>query len=327
MTRDHILITGANGFVGRHLCEHLVAQGHTVTACVRGHAGGSATADGSLRTVSIDGLGDEGRWSELLPGVDVVLHLAARVHVMQESAADPLLEFRRVNVEGTRVLARQARSAGVRRFVYLSSIKVNGEATTDDEFRADDPPGFLDAYGQSKWEAEQALLEIAQGSSMDCVIVRPTLVYGPGVRGNFLSLLRLVNCGLPLPLGSAKNRRSLVSVYNLADLVARVIVHPAAAGQTFLVKDAEDVSTGELVRRLARTLHKHSYLLPVPTSLLLRSARLLRRENVAQRVLGSLVVNTDKTRRVLDWTPPMSMDRALENTCFWFQHPTSAERK
>ena len=327
MKGKHIFVTGANGFVGKHLCDHLVAQGHSVTACVRGDAAASLVEGASLRTVSIGGLSDGKRWSELLPGVDTVIHLAARVHVMHDRAADPLSEFRKVNVDGTRTLATQARCAGVRRFVYLSSIKVNGEATPEGEFRADDRPGFLDPYGQSKWEAEQALQEVAQGSAMEWVIVRPTLVYGPGVRGNFLSLLRLVHRGLPLPLGSARNRRSLVSVYNLVDLLARVVHHPGAAGQTFLVKDPEDVSTGELIRRVAKALHKTPRLLPVPTKVLLRSAQLLRQEKVAQRLLGSLVVNTDKTSELLEWTAPMSLDRALEKTCLWFEHLTPAGRE
>ena len=320
MSGKHILVTGANGFVGRHLCEHLVAQGHKVTACVRGQGSAPAVEGPSLRMVSIAGLEDEPRWSELLGDVDTVVHLAARVHVMQDRAAHPLSEFRKVNVNGTRALARQARSAGVRRFVYLSSIKVNGEATPAGEFFADDRPGFLDPYGQSKWEAEQALKDTACGSTMDWAIVRPTLVYGPGVRGNFLNLLRLVHRGLPLPLGKARNRRSLISVYNLVDLLGRVVHHPLAAGQVFLAKDAEDVSTAELVRRVAKAMHRSPRLLPVPTLLLLRSAHLLRQDKVAQRLLGSLVVNTDKTFNLLEWTAPMSLDRALEKTCFWFEN-------
>ena len=325
MNRETILVTGANGFVGQPLCKELLSRGYSVMAAIRPSA--RMTIDEEtpgLQTAYIQDLSDQRRWSELLHGVDTVVHLAARVHVMKERASDPLAEFRRVNVEGTRALATQAKQAGVRRFVYLSSIKVNGEATPARQFRPDDVPGFLDPYGQSKWEAEQSLQEVAHSSpGMEWVTVRPTLVYGPGVRGNFLNLLRFIDRGIPLPLGSSKNRRSLVSVFNLVDLLATVIRHPAAANNAFLVKDAEDLSTADLIRRMADAMQKQVRLLSVPPPLLIWCAHLLRQEKVAQRLLGSLVVNTDKTTKLLGWQAPMSMDCALKETCSWFQHRTA----
>ncbi len=328
MTRNRILVTGANGFIGQHLCDHLAATGREVIACVRSQSAMPAKhPSANVRTIVVQDLATEERWPELLSEVDAVIHLAARVHVMHDRSADPLAEFRKVNVAGTGALAGQAARAGVRRFLYLSSIKVNGEATTEEAFSADDRPGFLDPYGQSKWEAEQRLAEIARGSAMEWVVVRPTLVYGPNVRGNFLSLLRLVDRGFPLPLGAARNRRSLVSVYNLADLLARVVDHPAAAGERFLVKDPEDVSTGELVRRIAKALHKTPRLLSFPASLLVRSAKLFRQEKAAQRLFGSLVVNTEKTHALLDWNAPMSQESALAKTCFWYQNTAAAGRR
>jgi nucleoside-diphosphate-sugar epimerase len=327
MIGNRILITGANGFIGHHLCDHLASAGREVTACIRPDATmPSVTRGENLRVVHIPDLADAARWRELLAEVDSVIHLAARVHVMQDRSADPLAEFRRVNVVGTSVLAEQAARAGIRRFLYLSSIKVNGEATPNGEFHADDQPGFLDPYGQSKWEAEQRLEEIAANSTMEWLVVRPTLVYGPGVRGNFLSLLGLIHRGFPLPLGQVKNRRSLVSVYNLVDLLAKAIDHPAAAGQRFLVKDAEDVSTGELVRRIAKALDRRPRLLSVPSSVLVRSSKLLRQEKVVRRLLDSLVVNTEKTTERLDWKAPMSLECALAKTCCWYENVAALAR-
>lgn len=328
MRRDRILITGANGFIGRHLCDHLAKAGRKVIACVRPHASVPAALEAAnIRTIYVNDLTDEKCWPELLLEVDVVVHLAARVHVMRDRSANPLAEFRKVNVLATSTLAEQAARAGVRRFLYLSSIKVNGEATPDGEFCADDRPGFLDPYGQSKWEAEQRVEEIATGSEMEWVVIRPTLVYGPGVGGNFLSLLRCIHRGLPLPLGDVQNRRSLVSVYNLVDLLARAIDHPDAAGQRFLVKDPEDVSTGDLVRKIAKALHTRPRLLSIPSSLLVGCAKLLRQEKVAQRLFGSLVVNTEKTCDLLQWRAPMSIESALAKTCSWYENDVVIRRK
>jgi UDP-glucose 4-epimerase len=244
--------------------------------------------------------------------VDAVVHLAARVHVMQETTADPLAEFRRVNVQGTMNLARQAASAGVRRFVFVSSIKVNGEATQlGRPFMADDAPAPLDAYGVSKMEAEQGLREIASQTGMEVVIIRPPLVYGPGVKANFAAMMRWLKRGVPLPLGAIYNQRSLVALDNLVDLIVTCLTHPAAANQTFMVSDGEDVSTTELLRRMGQAMGHPARLLPVPASWLKVAAGLVGKGDVAQRLCGSLQVDISKTRELLGWVPPVSLDEGL----------------
>jgi UDP-glucose 4-epimerase len=228
-------------------------------------------------------------------------------------AADPLEEFRRVNVQGTLNLARQAAAAGVRRFVFVSSIKVNGEATQlGQPFTADDAPAPLDAYGVSKMEAERGLREIARQTGMEVVIIRPPLVYGPGVKANFAAMMRWLKRGVPLPLGAIHNQRSLVSLDNLVDLLVTCITHPAAANQTFLVSDGADVSTTELLRRMGQALGRPARLMPVPVSWLKLAAAMVGKQDVAQRLCGSLQVDIEKTRRLLGWTPPLSLDQGLK---------------
>jgi nucleoside-diphosphate-sugar epimerase len=324
MKQQHIFITGANGFVGRHLCRHLAQRGTRVTACVR-PCSDTSSLEGvaGVDILRVAELGPRGTRETQFAGIDAVVHLAARVHVMHDTAPDPLLEFRRVNVESTEHLARTAAESGVRRFVYVSSIKVNGETTGDGSFTADDRPGYADPYGQSKWEAEQKLEEIASIKGMEWVVIRPPLVYGPDVRGNFLALMKCLRRGFPLPLGAVENQRSIVSIYNLIDLLERVLHHPNASGQRFLVKDQEDVSTAELVRRIAQALQIRPRLIPVPPSLLLLTGRLLRRRDAVQRLCSSLVVNTAKTAHLLQWRPPVSMDCGLVNTCSWFSSAAS----
>ncbi|MCY1297327.1 N-acetyl-alpha-D-glucosaminyl-diphospho-ditrans,octacis-undecaprenol 4-epimerase [compost metagenome] len=244
-----------------------------------------------------------------------MIHCAARVHVMNDTEADPLAAFRRANVEGTLTLARQARDAGVRRFIFVSSIKVNGESTEPgNPFTADQIPAPVDPYGVSKQEAEQGLRAIAEDSGMEVVIVRPTLVYGPGVKANFLSMMRWLNRGVPLPFGAIHNRRSLVSLYNLVDLIVTCIHHPAAANQTFLVSDGEDVSTTELLRRIGKALGRPARLLPVPSAMLEMGATALGKRALSQRLCGSLQVDINKTRELLGWTPPVSLEEALKRT-------------
>jgi UDP-glucose 4-epimerase len=230
---------------------------------------------------------------------------------MRDAAADPLAEFRRVNTQGTLNLARQAAAAGTRRFIFLSSVKVNGEAGS---FTESDPAAPADPYGVSKHEAEQGLRAISAGSAMDVVIIRPPLVYGPGVQANFRTLIRGIALGIPLPLARVENRRSLVGLDNLVDMIVTCIDHPAAANETFLVSDGEDLSTPELIRRLARAMGKPAHLIPVPTVLLTTGARLLGKRAVAQRLLGSLRVDISKARRLLGWSPPLSVDEELERT-------------
>jgi nucleoside-diphosphate-sugar epimerase len=258
---------------------------------------------------SIDGSTD---WHDALAGCDAVVHLAARVHVMTETTADPLNEFRRVNVQGTLNLARQAAAAGVRRFVFVSSIKVNGEATQPGApFTADDAPTPLDAYGVSKMEAEQGLREIARQTGMEVVIIRPPLVYGPGVKANFATMMRWLKRGVPLPLGAIHNQRSLVALDNLVDLIVTCLTHLAAANQTFMVSDGEDVSTTELLRRMGQAMGHPARLVPVPASWLKVAVGLLGKGDVAQRLCGSLQVDISKTRELLGWTPPVSLDEGL----------------
>jgi UDP-glucose 4-epimerase len=253
-------------------------------------------------------LGVETHWQSGLAGVDVIVHLAARVHVMREVAANPLEEFRRVNVAGTLNLARQAAAGGVKRFVYLSSVKVHGESGTCTEM---DSPAPADAYGLSKLEAERGLLGIAADTAMEVVTIRAPLVYGPSVRANFAALMRAVGLGVPLPFGAVDNRRSLVGLDNLVDFILTCTEHPAAANEVFLVCDGEDLSTADLVRRLARAMDRPARLIPVPPSLLLGAAAMIGRRDVARRLLGSLCVDITKARQLLDWTPPVSVNEGL----------------
>lgn len=251
-------------------------------------------------------------WDLALSGVNMVIHTAARVHVMHDSANDPLTEFRKVNVEGTLNLARQAAAANVKRFIFISSIKVNGESTVlGKPFTADAQPNPEDPYGISKWETEVGLRRLAEQSAMEVVIIRPSLVYGPGVKGNFLSMMRWANSGVPLPLGSIHNKRSFVALDNLVDLVVTCIEHPAAANQTFLAGDGEDLSTTELLQRIGKALGKPARLIPFPASILIFVASLLRKKDVVQRLCGFLQVDISKTRELLGWEPPISVDEGL----------------
>lgn len=310
-----VLVTGATGFVGAALVPALRARGHVVRAALRREP---AACDADERVVVGD-LAPGTDWRAAVDGVDAVVHLAARVHVMHDAAADPLAEFRRVNVEGTVALARAAAAAGVRRFVFVSSIKVNGEGTAPGTAYSErDPPAPRDPYGRSKAEAETALRAVSAETGIEVVIVRPPLVYGPGVRANFLRLLAWAERGVPLPFGAVDNRRSLVYVGNLADALVACVEHPAAAGCVFLVSDGEDLSTGDLVRRIARALGRQPRLLPVPAGLLGGLARLAGRGAEADRLLGSLRVDPSALRERLGWSPPHRVDDALAATARWF---------
>ena len=304
------LVTGASGFVGQALVARLAADpAATVLAASRS---GAAVLPAGVARVPAPALEAGADWGAALHGVDVVVHLAARVHVMQEQAADPLAEFRRVNVQGSLALGRQAVQAGVRRFVFVSSVKVHGEATVPGQaLRADDPPQPEDAYGQSKREAEDGLRDLARGTGMELVIVRPPLVYGPGVRANFRALARAAGSGWPLPLGAVHNRRSFVALDNLVDLLVLCGTHPAAAGQAFLVSDGQDLSTTELLQGLARAQGRRARLWPVPVGLLQWAGRLSGRSAMLQRLCGNLQLDITKTRDVLGWVPPVGVDEAL----------------
>jgi nucleoside-diphosphate-sugar epimerase len=252
----------------------------------------------------------------VLASQGVVIHTAARAHIMKDEVPDPLAEYRKVNVDGTLNLARQAAEAGVRRFVFISSIKVNGEQTpVNQPFTAEDASAPEDAYGVSKMEAEQGLQALAAETGMEVVIIRPPLVYGPGVKGNFASMIKLVEKGLPLPLGAIHNKRSLVALDNLVGLIITCIDHPAAANQAFLAGDGEDRSTTELLQGVARAMGKPSRLVPVPAGLLMFGATVLGKKAMAQRLLGSLQVDISKARNLLGWQPPLSVEEGLKH-CF-----------
>ncbi|SDP85022.1 UDP-glucose 4-epimerase family protein [Ectopseudomonas guguanensis] len=308
-----ILLTGSSGFVGRAVQARLLADGSHHLRCALRKA--PITPLNEVEYCLAPSLGADADWSQALAGVDAVIHCAARVHVMQEQAADPLAEFRRANVEGTLRLARQAVAAGARRFVFVSSIKVNGEQTLPGQaYRADDVSNATDPYGISKREAEDGLLKLAAETGLEVVIVRPPLIYGPGVKANFLSMMRWLQRGVPLPFGAIDNRRSLVALDNLVDLLVVCLTHPEASGQRFLVSDGEDLSTTELMRRLSAALGRSARLLPVPQALIEQAAILLGRRQLSQRLCGSLQINMDKTRERLGWTPPLTVDQALAKT-------------
>lgn len=304
-----VLLTGASGFVGKAVLKTTQKHGLEIRPVYRSMDSAKGQSEAVLVS-ELDGVAD---WSAALQGVDVVIHAAARAHIMREESLDPLAEYRRVNVDGTLNLAKQAASAGVRRFIFISSIKVNGERTArGHSFTADDAPFPEDAYGQSKADAEFGLKEIAIETGMELTIIRPPLVYGPGVKGNFSILLRWVVRGLPLPLGSATtNRRSLVALDNLVDLILTCVDHPNAANQTLLVSDGEDLSTADLLRRIGKALNRPARLIPVPVSILIIASRLLGKSSIAERLLGSLQVDISKTCTLLNWKPPVSMDEGL----------------
>ncbi len=308
----NVLLTGSTGFVGSALTQHLHQQGHTLTAAVRRI---TDSLPPSIQQTLIGDLLPDTDWKPALNNVDTIIHLAARVHIMCETALDPVAEFRKTNTLGTLNLARQAATADVRRFIFMSSIKVNGENSESGKpFRADDTHIPSDPYALSKYEAEQGLYALAQQTGMEVVIIRPSLVYGPSVKANFLSMIKWLHKGLPLPLGAIHNQRSLVALPNLIDLITTCIHHPAAANQTFLVSDGEDLSTTELLQRLSHALGKPARLLPVPQKILEFSLKLLGKEAIAQRLCGNLQVDIRKTCDLLGWKPPVSVDEALAQT-------------
>lgn len=313
-----LLVTGANGFVGRAVCKRLAIDGRSWVGATR-----TGEPVAGCPTQAIGEIGPDTRWESALRGCDGVIHLAARVHVMNERSADPLAEFRRVNVQGSVALARAAAAAGVRRFVFVSSVKVNGEQTLPGQpFRATDAPAPEDAYAISKFEAEQQLQALAQATGMELVIVRPPLVYGPGVGANFGALMRWIGRGRPLPLGALRNnRRSLVAVDNLVDLLVRCATDPAAPGHTFLAGDGEDLSTAELVERIGMALGRPARQLALPPWLLRGLARAIGRPAIASRLCDSLQVDISNTCKVLAWQPPVSVDEALARAAGGASHP------
>ena len=305
-----VLVTGVSGFVGSATCVRLVTQGMDVVGTVR-----------QLPTQPLPGvdyrivsdLNGDTDWRQALTGVGAIIHCAGRVHVMRETAADPLVAFRAANVAGTEQLARQAAVAKVRRFIFLSSVKVNGEGGSV-AYCETDPPAPQDSYGISKYEAELSLREIAVETGMEMVMVRSPLIYGPGVKANFLALMRALARGIPLPLGAIHNRRSMVALDNVVDLIVTCIQHPAAVNETFLVSDGEDLSTTELIHRLACAMCRPARLIPVPTTVLITGLMLLGKREMAKRLCGTLQVDITKVRKVLGWIPPVSVDEGLRRT-------------
>ena len=319
-----ILVTGGTGFVGRRLVDYLLQREYEIRLASRKS---SSSIPNNIEVFLIKDISNDTEWYEGLQNINTVIHTAARVHIMNDSELDPLAEFRKVNVEGTLNLARQAVEAGVKRFVFVSSIKVNGEMTggfdetcphpiplpegvksvftENDSFIPDDP------YGLSKYEAEQGLLNLAKETDMDVVIIRPPLVYGPGVKANFASMMKWVNKGVPLPFGAIHNQRSLVALENLVSFIIHCIDHPKAANEVFLISDGEDVSTSELLRKVAKAFGKKPRLIPVPVCLMTTVAKLLGKGDVAARLFGSLQVDSSKARELLGWKPVTTMDEQL----------------
>lgn len=303
-----ILLTGANGFIGKHVSECCQLRGLEVLACAR-----NADTSNPL-CVKSPGLTPTADWGEFLSGIDVVVHTAGIAHKAGKNSPDFCQQLQSVNVEGTLSLARQALRAGVRRFIFISSIGVNGNANTR-PFSASDQPNPAEPYAQSKWEAEQGLWKIQQETGMELVIIRPPLVYGPNAPGNFGSLVNWIVKGIPLPLGAIHNRRSLVCIDNLVDLIVRCVDHPAAANRVFLAGDGEDLSTTELLRAVGRAMGRPARLIPVPVTVLQGGATLLGKKAMAQRLLGSLQVDISQTCELLDWKPPYTVEEGLRR-CF-----------
>lgn len=305
-----VLVTGASGFVGRAVVARLAQAAIPVRAALRQMPSAPML---DMEVAPVGHIHATTDWRSALDGVDAVVHCAARVHVMHETATDPLAAFREVNVAGTLQLARQAQASGVRRFVFISSIGVNGAETMGRPFTAEDAPAPHSPYAQSKHEAEVALRELAQHTGLEVAIIRPPLVFGPAAPGNFERLMRALHRGTPLPFGAVHNQRSFVALGNLASLVQVCLSHPQAANQTFMVSDGEDISTTELLRRVAQGLGRQARLIPVPSGAIRALAGLLGKAEFAQRLCGSLQVDITKTRALLGWAPPVALADALND--------------
>ena len=308
-----LLITGVSGFVGHAFLNKVIAEGQYSTAIV---VRKKLESYPLLEQIIIDDLA-HADWSTALVDTDIVVHIAGRAHVLKETEADALQAFRKVNVEATLALAKQALAKGVKRFVFISSIGVNGQHTTKPFTELDKPNPEAD-YAISKYEAEQALQKLVENTAMELVVIRPPLVYGAEVKANFLSLLKWVRRGVPLPLGCVKNKRSFVSITNLVDLMYKVLEHPKAANQLFLVADNEQVSTPQLLKSVAHYMDKKIVLVPIPVSLLKLAARLAGKQHMAMQLCDSLQVDIAKAKKLLDWEPPITFDQAIQQTVMSF---------
>jgi nucleoside-diphosphate-sugar epimerase len=311
---NRILVTGASGFVGQALCGVLAHAGYVVRAAVRRDG---AVPAGTAEKVLVGDIGAGTVWREALAGVGSVVHLAARAHMLHAQRSE-LNEYAEINAHATRNLASAAAQAGVRRFVFLSSVKVNGESSADGAFTASDRPHPQDSYGESKWLGEQLLIEVASDTGMQAAVVRSPLVYGPGVRANFLRLMRWVDSGWPIPIGAVRNARSLVSVWNLCDFIALALSSPTAPGRTWMVSDGADLSTPELVRLIARAMHRRVTMPSVPVGVLRACGALLGRRAEIERLCDTLVVDITPARRELGWSPPLTVNQALQRTVGWY---------
>ncbi len=316
-----ILLTGATGFIGRALVDELLEKGHEVNAIIREISGDLPTQVNQFILHDLDVLLHENSGESLevvsraLQGVEVVIHTVARVHILKELSTNPLSDNRRINRDVTLALARKAAQSGIKRFVFLSSIKANGESTQIGKpFTSEDDFVPVDHYGLSKYEAEQGLLALAKETNMEVVIIRPPLVYGPGVKANFATMLRWVRKGIPLPLGATHNKRSLVALDNLVDFIICCIDHPRAANEVFLISDDEDVSTTELLQKAAKAFGRKIYLIPIPVWLMRFVAKLLGKSDVANRLFDSLQIDSSKARDLLRWKPVITMDEQLQKT-------------
>lgn len=310
------LITGATGFIGKALCLRMLRENWQVLGAVRTLSDQERLPLG-VKAVPIGSIGPDTLWNSSLERVDIVVHLAARTHVTREMHDDPLKAYRSINVEGTARLAREAAASGVKRFLYLSSVKVNGEGRAL-PYSELDMPAPEDPYGISKWEAEQVLHSIEKETGMEVVIIRPPLVYGPGVKANFLALLRAINRGLPLPLSRIQNRRSLIYVGNLVDAIVACVTYQSAAGKTYLISDGEDVSTPELIRKISTSLERPVRVAPFPIQLMRLVGKLSGKSSAIDRLIGSLIIDSSKIQQELNWRPPYTMAQGLKETTEWF---------
>jgi nucleoside-diphosphate-sugar epimerase len=306
-----ILVTGANGWVGQAISQRLVHDGVNFRAAVRSVSSALPGCD----TTVVREINDKTDWRCALKGINTVVHLASRVHVMSDTSDNPLSKYRQVNVQGTLHLARRAVLAGVTRYVFVSSVKVNGELTPSGHpFIESDQPNPQDPYGISKYEAEQGLQKIAAQTGLEVVIIRPPLVYGPGVKANFAQLIHAVQKGWPLPLGSIHNLRSLIALDNLVDFIITCTTHPNAAQQTFLISDGQDISTPELIQGMAKAAGVRAHILPVPVWILMCAGKLTGKSNAVQRLCGNLQIDSAKARSLLGWRPVVSFHEGLRQT-------------
>lgn len=319
-----IMLTGSTGFVGSFIANKLLHSDHTLLALVRS-AKGQVSIVGESHITNIDSHTD---YSHVLSGVDAVVHCAACTHIMNMDVVDLLAEYRRVNVDATLNLAQQAADFGVKRFIFVSSIKVNGESTTGRvPFIEKDIAKPLDPYGVSKYEAEEGLKKIAAFTGMEVVIVRPPLVYGAGVKANFLNLLKLSNTGSPLPFGLVNNKRSMVYVENLVDFIVKCIVHPAAANQTFIVSDNEDLSLRGLLQLIRESMGKPARLIPVPVFLFKLAGLIFRKQYMVDRLVGDLQVDSSNALSLLNWKPPFTVVQGIQATVDSFLENNNQEKK